>query len=89
MRGLLLSGERARLRVAIVEELRIWEAAPIGNEQIEQASAHVCLLEFTAKGSQSMVDFEARVAGLLRVVVVVVPVGLEDIADAAVGTEGF
>lgn len=43
--GLLLSGERGRLRVPIVEALRICGGAPGCDKQTEEAR-NACLLEF-------------------------------------------
>lgn len=80
---LLLSGERARLRVAVVGAL-IWGGAPGGNKEIGEASANECLLEFI-EGSRSMAAVKVRVAGLLRIVDMVVPAGPLD--DANAGTD--
>jgi hypothetical protein len=85
--GLSLSGERARLRVAVVEALRIW-GAPGRNKKIGEANANECLLEFM-EGSRSMAVVEARVAGLLRIVDIVVPAGLVDVANAGTDADGL
>lgn len=88
MLALLLSGERARLRVDVVEAMRVWGGAPGGNEEIEEVNLNVCLLEPMVY-SRSSAAAEARVAGLLRVVGMVVAVGVEDVADGGTDTEAI
>jgi len=75
------------LRVVAVEALRTCGGAPGGNKEIEEANPNVRLLEFM-EDSRSTAAVEARVAGLLRVVDIVVA-GLEDVANAGTGEEGL
>lgn len=79
--GLLLSGERGRLRGA----LRICGGAPGCNKRMERAGANVYLLEFM-EDWRSTLFCEARVVDL---VAVVVPAALEDVANAGTDAEGL
>lgn len=75
------------MRVVAVEALRICGGAPGGNKEIEDAIPNVRLLEFM-EDSRSTAAVKARVAGLLRIVDIVVA-GLEDITNAGTGEEGL
>lgn len=87
MLWLLLSGERARLRVDVVEVLRIWGGAPEENEVIGEVSANASSLAFI-ENSRSMAAVEARVAALM-LLRVVVGARVEVVANGGTDAEGL